>query len=95
MAQNNIRGKQVLVRTAGGYPVIRRLWTILPTAALVAEEGAFRVLNENEDSPDLSLAVAVPPEDVFELPSDPESIDPGKPYDRWGQLTPLSPEGAS
>ncbi len=83
-----MRGEQVLVRTFGGYPRIRRLWDATEQVCVVAEDAAFERLKRG----DASGAVGIPPEDVFEL--QPELLgvlDPGKPFTAWDTLQPLRP----
>ncbi len=79
------RGSQVIVRTFGGYPRVRKLWSCSDVACVVAEEDAFVRLQAG----DTSMAVAVPVEDVFLFTADvASSLDPHRPFPGWDTLTP-------
>jgi hypothetical protein len=79
------RGDQVLVRTFGGFPRVRRLWAVSPPACIVVEDEWLPLLQEGDET----WAVAVPIEDVFRYdPGTP--VDPDRPFPAWEQLTPLT-----
>lgn len=80
------RGEQVVVRTFGGYPRVRRFWAIDPPACLVVEDEWLRLIEEGDET----WAVGFPLEDVFRY--DPAlNMDPNRPYASWEMLTPLAP----
>jgi hypothetical protein len=84
-----LRGSLVIVRTAGGYARVRRLWSLGPVAAIVAEERAFEALGRGFD-PARAGAVGVPVEDVFSYDSGVASrIDADRPFDGWQALAPV------
>jgi hypothetical protein len=79
------RGSRVIVRTFGGYPRVRRLWSCSEVACVVAEDEAFVRLEDG----DTSMAVAVPIEDVFVFSADDANkIDPKQPFTEWDKLQP-------
>lgn len=78
------RGQKVIVRTAGGFPRVRRLWKLVDKAAIVAEEAAYKKLKAGL-SPLDSGAVVVPVEDVFTI--DPtQALNPDMVFKGWTQL---------
>ncbi len=78
------RGDEVLVRTFGDYPRVRRLWDATAVGCVVAEDDGFARLNAG----DWSGAVGVPAEDVFELPPARAAIDEQQPFTGWDELRP-------
>ncbi len=81
------RGEQVLVRTFGGYPRLRKLWEIDGPVCVVAEDAAFERLKRG----DASGAVGIPSEDVFELrPELRPRLDPSAPFLEWDTLRPVN-----
>lgn len=78
------RGAKVIVRTAGGFPRVRRLWKAVDTGIIVAEEPAYRRLRAGY-SPMAAGAVSVPADDVFVF--DPGvRLDPGSVFRNWSSL---------
>ena len=75
------RGDQVLVRTHGGYPRVRRIWEIVDGVCVVVEDQWFEALERGE----LSYAVSFPLEDVFKYAPGMQ-INPRAPFSEWGLL---------
>jgi hypothetical protein len=79
------RGEQVLIRTFGGYPRVRRLWAVAPPACLVVEDAWLPLVEQGDES----WTVGVPIEDVFRY--DPTvSVDTTRPYPGWDKLSSLA-----
>lgn len=90
---NTDRGALVVVRTAGGYPRLRRLWAFSPDCAIVAEESVYKALERGRPLRD-SGAVGVPSEDVFRHPPElPADFDPARSFGGWSRLEQYIPKG--
>lgn len=82
------RGDTVLVRTSGGYPRLRRLWSYDRIRAVVAEESAYTKLERGVAPWLAGGVVGVPVEDVF-IYDGSVQVNPQGPFAAWDRLCPL------
>lgn len=79
------RGVQVIVRTHGGFPCMRKLWSAGRTGCVVAEDEAFDRLLHG----DVSGAVGIPTEDVFRYDQNIAlALNPLEVFLEWDKLEP-------
>jgi hypothetical protein len=82
-----MRGSTVIVRSFGGYPLVRRVWSANEHGVYISAEQEFQRLRRGADA---LAPVGFPREDVFELDPDVAAVAARNGTlsdDDWGRLS--------